>query len=118
MNVGADELLAWVKAFAFTQVVEAPLYRRFVPTSWTLALASSTITQPFVWFAFPWLGDQLSLSWMATSVLSEVCAVVVEAAFYAKVCRVGWRRAALVSVVANAASVTLGLLARATFGIV
>jgi len=111
-------LLGWVKAFVFTQLVEGPMYRRLVPTRWGLALGASTITHPFVWFAFPWLGDVLDLGWTTTSILSEVFAVVVEALFFRTTCAIGWRRAALVSIVANAASVSLGLLARTMFGIV
>ena len=111
-------LLGWVKAFVFTQLVEAPIYRRLLPTRWSLALAASTITHPFVWFVFPWIGDRLDVGWTTTSILSEVFAVVVEAIFFRVMCAIGWPRAALVSILANAASVSLGLLARELFGIV
>jgi len=42
-----------LKAFAFTEIVEAPLHRRLVPTRWGPALAAGAITHPFVWFLFP-----------------------------------------------------------------
>jgi len=118
VRVGADDLAAWVKAFAFTEIVEAPLYRRLVPTRWGPALAASAITHPFVWFLFPWLGEELGASWAATSLVSEVFAVAVEAVFFRRIATIGWRRALLASVFANASSVGLGLLARATLGIV
>lgn len=118
MNIEADDVLAWAKAFAFTQLVEAPLYRSFVPTGWGPALAASAITHPFVWFAFPWLGDELGLSWTLTAIVSEVFAIAVEAVFFRRVSRIRWPRAALVSLCANATSVGLGLFARAAFGIV
>lgn len=118
VTVGADDLVAWGKAFAFTQAVEAPIYRWLVPAGWGAALAASAITHPFVWFAFPWLGERLDLSWTVTVILSEVFAVATEAAFFRIACDVRWRRAALVSLGANMASVTLGLLARSMFGIV
>lgn len=118
MNVDADDLVAWARAFAFTQLVEGPIYRIFVPTRWGPALAASAITHPFVWFAFPWIGDRLDLSWTVTAIVSEVFAVAIEAVFFRFVFGVRWRRAALVSLAANVTSVTLGLLARAMFGIV
>lgn len=118
MNVGADDLVAWGKAFTFTQLVEAPLYRWLVPAGWGKALAASAITHPFVWFAFPWLGERLDLSWTLTVIVSEVFAVATEAVFFRLACKIRWRRAALVSLGANMASVTLGLSARAMFGIV
>ncbi len=118
MNVGADDLVAWAKAFAFTQLVEAPIYRRLVPTGWGPALAASAITHPFVWFVFPWIGEALDTSYTVTTILSEIFAVAVEATFFRRRCRVGWRRAALVSLAANGASVGLGFLVRATLGIV
>jgi hypothetical protein len=116
--IDAEDLVAWAKAFAFTQLVEAPIYRRLVPTGWGRALAASTITHPFVWFAFPWLGGRLALGWTATSIVSEVFAVAVEAAFFRRLCRITWKRAGLVSLLANAASVAIGLFVRATLGIV
>ncbi|MBX3202357.1 MAG: hypothetical protein KF894_29785 [Labilithrix sp.] len=118
MSVAPEELVAWVKAFAFTQAVEAPIYRRLVPASWRLALAASAITHPFVWFAFPRVGEALELGWTATAIASEGFAVAVEAAFFRRLCGVSFRRAALVSLLANGASVGLGLFVRHTFGLV
>lgn len=118
MGITAEDLVAWAKAFAFTELIEAPIYRRLIPTSWRLALAASAITHPFVWFAFPLLGEWLTLGWTATSIVSEVFAVAVEAVFFRRLCRISWRRAGLVSLLANGSSVALGLFLRATLGIV
>lgn len=118
MVVDVDYVIAWAKAFAFTELVEAPLYRRFVPSSWGKALAASAITHPFVWFAFPWVGERLRWSWGATSLVSEAFAVLVEAAFFWWLARIRARRALLVSILANGASVCLGLLVRHTVGLV
>lgn len=114
----ADDVTAWAKAFAFTEIVEAPLYRFAVPTSWRAGLAASAITHPFVWFAFPWMGERLDLSWTASCVASEIFAWSVEALFFRRLCRISWARAALVSLVANGASLGLGLFVRRTIGIV
>jgi len=116
--VGLGEIVAWAKAFAFTELVEAPIYRRLVPASWRTALAASAITHPFVWFVFPRVGQRLELGWLTTSITSEIFAVVVEAAFFRRACRISWRRAWLVSLFANGASVALGLFVRYAFGIV
>jgi hypothetical protein len=116
--IDGNDVLAWAKAFALTELVEAPLYRRIVPTNWGPALAASAMTHPFVWFFFPWLGDELGTSWTVTATASEIFAWSVEALFFRRLCRISWRRAALVSLVANGASLGLGLLVRQTLGIV
>jgi len=114
----AADLLAWGKAFAFTELVEAPIYRALVPTTTARALAASAITHPFVWFFFPWAGDLAGASYVVTSAVSELFAWGVEAAFFRRADRITWGRAVAASFVANAASLGLGLLVRATLGIV
>jgi hypothetical protein len=94
-------VVAWLKAFAFTEIVEAPIYRAALRVTWWKALLASAITHPFVWFFFPWL---------------ELFAWLVEALFFRRAARVAWKRALLWSFVANAASVVLGLTSRALFG--
>lgn len=113
-------VLAWIQAFAVTEAVEAPIYRGVARVSWPAALAASALTHPFVWFFFPWLGDALEWSWTVTAIVAEAFAWAVEAAWIALVLvRRGdarpWLRGALGSLVANAASVTVGLLLRALF---
>jgi hypothetical protein len=118
--ISGDDLLAWAKAFAFTQLVEAPIYRRFVPTGWGQALGASAITHPIVWFVFPEMGEALGAPYVVTGAGSEVFACVIEAVYLAWITRlrISPRRAALVSLVANGASLSLGLLVRALWGIV
>lgn len=110
-------LVAWARAFALTEIVEAPIYRYALPTTWPRALAASAITHPVVWFVFPWIAVELDLGWTTMAVLAETFAVAVEAAFFARA-GVRARRAALVSLLANGASVTVGLFVRARWGLV
>ncbi len=115
--IDQDYLVAWMRAFVFTQIVEAPIYWRLLRASWVRSVLPSTITHPFVWFVFPLL-SKLGVKWLFVVALAELFAWLVEAAFFAltgKV-RVAWRRALFVSFVANAASVVLGMLSRELFG--
>lgn len=107
----------WVRAFVFTQIIEAPIYRRTLNASWTRALLPSTLTHPFVWFAFPALGHALGLGYVSMVVLAELFAWLVEALFFvATRPRVKLGRALLVSLLANGVSLSLGLACRALFG--
>jgi len=105
-------VLAWLRAFALTVAVElgvampllAPAEPRRARRAAVILLANLA-THPLVWFAFP------GLTFGATTRLaaSELWAVVAEAAIY----RLVWpnaslRRAAAVSLAANAASVAAG----------
>lgn len=111
------DLVAWLKAFLFTQIVEAPIYRWAVPATWRNALLASTITHPFVWFLFPYLTVWFGIAWVTTAIVSEIFAWVVEAVFHKRVrSALSWRRAFLVSLVANGTSVSLGLLVRELTG--
>jgi hypothetical protein len=80
-----------------------------------VAFGASAITHPVVWFVMPWLWLRIGYPggyWAMVSA-AEAFAVLVEAAYF-----VGFRlRSALAwAVVANAASLGLGLLSRSTFG--
>lgn len=111
-------LLAWFRAFAFTQIVEAPLYRRALGVSWMKALAPSAITHPLVWFFFPHLlRYRLHLSYTSYVVVVEMFAWLAEALFLALAARIPGRRAVVVSLAVNAASFSLGLLSHALFGV-
>ncbi len=44
-------LLWWLGAFTATQIIEAPIYKRFcLPGGWWPALQPSAITHPLLWF--------------------------------------------------------------------
>jgi hypothetical protein len=74
-----------------------------------LAVVANLATHPLVWFVFPELG----ISYRQWLVLAEVWAVAIEAIAYATQLRsLGARRAVLVSLAANAASVAVGLALR------
>jgi hypothetical protein len=104
-------LLQWLGAFALTQVVEAPIYRR-AGASWRTALLASTLTHPVLWLGFPFL-SRLGLGYWGTVVLAEALVTAFEAAWLSFW---GVRRALLWSVLANGASVAVGLVVRAVFG--
>lgn len=118
MTLTASYVVAWLAAFAFTQIVEAPLYRRLLGVSWLAAFGASAITHPFVWFVFP----RIHVSWLWRTLGSEIFAWVVEAAWFVLLsrrgaaARLGLGRALLVSLLANGASECLGLTSRAWFG--
>jgi hypothetical protein len=65
-------LLAWLRAFLFTQLVEMPVYLVLLPVSRARAFAASAVTHPFVWFVFPLLA-YVGLPYDAWSWLSELC---------------------------------------------
>jgi len=111
-------LAMWARAFAVTQLVEAPLYRATLRASWGRALAPSALTHPLVWFVFPRAGEALGLPYGTWVTLAEVFAVVAEAAFFAATSpRAAWSRALGASLLANAASVAVALVGRATIGL-
>jgi len=109
-------LIAWLRAFLFTEIVEAPIYRRILGVSWADSLAPSALTHPIVWFVFPLVPRILGIPWLAAIVLAEIFAWLAEAA-YLRIRGVPWGRAVLASLVANGASLGLGLLSRALFGV-
>ena len=119
----------WLVAFAFTQLVEMPIYMRALRGRPGVAFGASAITHPFVWFVIPaaWtriylamigLDSRLMIAspvarYIALTVLAETFAVIVEAIYLRAF---GLRRALWWSLEANAASVGLGLILRSMFG--
>lgn len=103
---------AWLLAFVFTQLIEAPIYRFGAKSTWRTALLASTVTHPFVWFAFPLLQD-VGVEYWPMVACAEAFAVCVEA---------GWLRfhhvprAFAWSLAANATSVAIGLALREWLG--
>ncbi len=119
---------AWFHAFLFTQAVEVPVYYFGAKTRVDEGFCASALTHPFVWFFIPELFDRLYLSicaphpslWLAEGprywimvVLAEAFAVGVEGAYLRWL---GRPRPWLWALVANMASVTIGLSSRALFG--
>ena len=136
----APPTAAWLSAFTLTQLIEIPFYIRACrgrnmdspaaenpiltihpssanPTLATqirapqlaLAFLPSALTHPLVWFVFP----RLPLSYVPMVVCAELFAVGAEAALLHAL-RVP--RALAWSLVANAASLGIGLLLRALVG--
>ncbi len=110
-------ILGWLAAFAFTQLVEAPIYVRGARASWAEALGATALTHPIVWFIIPSAVDAaltgsglgLGARWLLMVAAAEGFAVLAEALYMTWL---GRRRPLLWSLCANAASVTLGLLVR------
>lgn len=118
MTITAAYVVAWLGAFAFTEIVEAPIYRRLLGVSWLASLGASAITHPFVWFVFPLVRTR----WLVTTIGSELFAWLVEGVWFFILSRrpgkgrLTLARALFVSLLANAASEGLGLASRAWFG--
>jgi hypothetical protein len=115
--VDAEEVIAWAKAFAFTQAVEVPIYRWGAPTQFRYAFLASAITHPFVWFVFPRISTAFAISWTVIAIASEIFAWLVEAVLMKRVVpNISWRRAMLISLMANGSSLGLGLALRELTG--
>lgn len=106
---------AWLMALLLTQLVEVPIYIRAAQgRGWAprvlIAITPSFLTHPAVWFVFPDL--MANSSYELYFVVAEGFAVGVEALFLRLV---GIRRALGWSLLANAASVAVGMATRALF---
>ena len=115
---GAAYFLGWLRSFAFTQLVEVPIYLRGIPgprlRAGAIAFGASALTHPLVWYVFPRLPFG---SFFRMAVAAELFAWVTEAA-YLWCWRVrGPLRALGLSFAANGASLALSLLSRRVFGI-
>jgi hypothetical protein len=119
MDAEPSYALLWLRAFLFTLLFELPVavwllrqaepsLRRRIP----LIVFANLATHPAVWFIFP----ELDLPYLPTVVLAELWAWWIEAAFFFLVMRTTARRAVLVSGLANATSLALGLALRAATG--
>lgn len=106
---------AWLCAFALTQLVEVPLYRRLAPVGWWRAASLSAVTHPAVWYVIPPLCYSAGLRFAQMLVVAEAFAWLGEAGLLMAY-GVRARRALLVSLVANGASVLAGEAARAWLG--
>jgi hypothetical protein len=106
-----DYLQAWTVAFAFTQLVEVPIYAKGLRVGAFAAFGASAITHPILWFL---LFPLLPVPYVWRVVIGEAFAFLVEAAYFAYVFR--RQRALLWSALANGASFGLGLLSRRLLG--
>lgn len=102
---------SWLCAFAFTQLVEIPIYSVGLRVSVAAAFGASAITHPVLWFV---LFPRLPLPYIWLIIAGETFAVVVEALYFAVIFH--RRRAIAWSLVANGASFGLGMLSRWLFG--
>lgn len=123
------EFAGWVRAFAFTELVEVPLYvtalsmlrieraQKLLP--WqrvAVAFLCSLLTHPVVWFAFPRLIDSYE-HYVAMVIAAETFAVTAEALvlrFFGV--RLFW--AVLLSFAVNMTSMSLGFLVRYLIGVI
>jgi len=111
--------LGFPGAYALTLALEMPVVFLFLHGEnkhkksralplWKIVLGgalASTITLPFVWFAFPLLPFPY-IAWLA---LAEAFAFGAEAVFYKFFFRLDWKKAALMSFCANLLSFMAGL---------
>ena len=123
-----DEVAGWIRAFAFTQTIEVPLYLLafYLPwlrgrladgqprpaLSWAfrvgVAFLCSLLTHPVVWFGFPRLIDSAE-NYVAMVIAAETFAVTSEALI---LWAVRLRYALVVAFVVNTTSMSLGFLLR------
>lgn len=122
-------MVRWLLAFLVTQLVEMPIYRRRARTTWLEAFGASAFTHPIVWFVIPgWVyafteqvlaarfGLRLTAreSWLVMAIVAESFAVLAEAAYLKLLLR---PRPLSTSLIANGASVAVGLTLRSLFGL-
>ena len=100
-------------AFAFTEIIEVPIYRRMLGSGVFEALGASTITHPLLWFVFVPAMRPL-VSYEAYAAIGETLVVLVEAIYFRLIFQ--RKRALAASLVANGASYFLGLVAHTLFG--
>lgn len=101
---------AWAWAFAFTQLVEVPVYRRVLGCGIVRAFGASTLTHPLIWCFFP----HAHLPYVVAVAAVELFAWLAEAVYFAR--PYGFRRALFASFLANGASFAAGMLSRKLFG--
>ncbi len=102
---------AWLWAFAFTELVEVPIYAVGLRVRLWAAFGASAITHPIVWFV---IFRFLPLPYLWLTAVAEAFAFAVETAYFALLFH--RRRAWLWSAAANAASFGTGMLSRWLFG--
>ena len=119
----------WFFAFLFTQAVEVPIYVYGGRARWDEGFCASALTHPIVWFVIPQLFDRVYLAvcaphralWITEGhrywlmvVIAETFAILAEGLYMRWLDKPNPYRWALI---ANLASVTLGLTSRSIFGV-
>jgi hypothetical protein len=104
-------MTGWLAAFLFTELIEVPIYVARLRCSILRGFGASALTHPIIWFGF--FHPRLPGGYYQHVVAAELFAWLAEAAYFG---RFGWRRAILTSLLANGASLTIGLTARRLFG--
>lgn len=89
-----------------------PIYRRFLGSSWLEAFGATALSHPIVWFVI--FSPSFHAGYGTKAVLAEGFAWASEALYFRLL--FDRRRAFLVALLANAASVLLGFVSRALFG--
>lgn len=105
---------AWLVAFAFTQLVEVPIYSVGLRVRPLAAFGASAITHPIVWFVI--CDPRWGLGYWPQVAIAELFAWLVEAAYFGLGLKKGWKKGLLWSLLANAASFSAGMASRALIG--
>jgi hypothetical protein len=100
----------WAWAFAFTQLVEVPIFMRYLGCSLVRAFGASALTHPVIWYVFP----HLRMGYVPAVAVAELFAWLAEASYFVPTYRA--RRSLWIAFLANAASAALGALSRFLFG--
>jgi len=114
--MGAEYEAHFLVGLCFTLGWEVPVVLAFLRLSpwkvdiswqraWSAAVVPTVLTLPYLWFLGPWLAPE---RWIRAAV-GEPAVVLVEALLIALIARVPARRAAVISLVANAASYLAGI---------
>ena len=107
----SDRAIDWVSAFSFTQVIEIPIYVLIFRCTVARAFGASAWTHPLIWFGI--FHPDVPGNYALKIVIAESFAWLGEAAYWRAF---PWKRALLGSLVANTASLAIGLGTRALFG--
>ncbi len=100
-----------IQAMALSLGVEVPIALALGPRALRTGLAglaATLITHPVLWLA--WFPLRERMPWLVTALALEGAVVAVETLVYRSALALPWRRALLISAVANAASFGVGLL--------
>ncbi len=121
MELASEEFIGWIRAFAFTQLIEVPIYVAaliaFAPAlsrtkRWAVAFLCSLLTHPIVWFVFPRIIDSYT-DYVPMVIAAETFAVCVEAMVLSLATA---RHAFVLAFFTNMLSMSLGFVIRYFLG--